>query len=85
MPLEVSFTERLGSREPEEAEQEQEAELFDPHLVAFVQEHLCSYFGHHRGRKGDPLYGIRRTLQIGAEHLTGKQATGAMRNSTPGT
>ncbi len=28
----------------------------------------------HRGRKGDPLYGIRRTLQIGAEHLTGKQA-----------
>ncbi|WP_306637160.1 MULTISPECIES: transposase [Micrococcaceae] len=23
-----------------------------------------------RGRKGDPLYGIRRTLQIGAEHLT---------------
>ena len=22
----------------------------------------------HRGRKGDPLYGIRRTLQIGAEH-----------------
>jgi hypothetical protein len=28
----------------------------------------------HRGRKGDPLYGIRRTLQIGAEHLTDKQA-----------
>lgn len=27
----------------------------------------------HRGRKGDPLYGIRRTLQIGAEHLTEKQ------------
>jgi transposase len=23
----------------------------------------------HRDRKGDPLYGIRRTLQIGAEHL----------------
>ena len=29
----------------------------------------------HRGRKGDPLYGIRRTLQIGAEHLTEKQAS----------
>lgn len=28
----------------------------------------------HRGRKGDPLYGIRRTLQIGAEHLTEKQS-----------
>ena len=28
----------------------------------------------HRGRKGDPLYGIRRTLQIGAEHLSDKQA-----------
>jgi transposase len=28
----------------------------------------------HRGRKGDPLHGIRRTLQIGAEHLTDKQA-----------
>lgn len=28
----------------------------------------------HRGRKGNPLYGIRRTLQIGAEHLTDKQA-----------
>jgi transposase len=27
----------------------------------------------HRGRKGDPLYGIRRTLQCGAEHLTEKQ------------
>lgn len=27
----------------------------------------------HRGRAGDPLYGIRRTLQIGAEHLTEKQ------------
>ena len=29
----------------------------------------------HRGRSGDPLYGIRRTLQIGAEHLTAKQIT----------
>ncbi|GGI02794.1 ISL3 family transposase [Arthrobacter liuii] len=28
----------------------------------------------HRGRKGDPLYGIRRTLQIGAEHLSDKQS-----------
>lgn len=28
----------------------------------------------HRGRKGDPLFGIRRTLQIGAENLTDKQA-----------
>ncbi|XXC82195.1 ISL3 family transposase [Arthrobacter sp. A5] len=28
----------------------------------------------HRGRKGDPLFGIRRTLQIGAEHLNDKQA-----------
>ena len=29
----------------------------------------------HRGRKGDPLYGIRRTLQMGAENLTDKQIT----------
>jgi transposase len=28
----------------------------------------------HRGRKGDPLYGIRRTLQIGAERIADKQA-----------
>lgn len=28
----------------------------------------------HRGRKGDPLFGIRRTLQIGAEHLSDKQS-----------
>ncbi len=27
----------------------------------------------HRGRTGDPLYGIRRTLQCGAEHLTDNQ------------
>ncbi|WP_308071595.1 transposase [Kocuria sp. LUK] len=27
----------------------------------------------HRGRAGDPLYGIRRTLQIGVEHLTERQ------------
>lgn len=27
----------------------------------------------HRGRKGDALFGIRRTLQVGAEHLTAKQ------------
>jgi len=26
----------------------------------------------HRGRKGDPLYGIRRVLQRGAEHLSTK-------------
>ena len=26
----------------------------------------------HRGRKGDPLYGIRRTLLVGAERLTDK-------------
>ncbi|GAA4046674.1 hypothetical protein GCM10023063_37350 [Arthrobacter methylotrophus] len=28
----------------------------------------------HRGRKGNPLYGIRRTLRIGVEHLTEKQS-----------
>ncbi|APX01162.1 hypothetical protein BWQ92_04935 [Arthrobacter sp. QXT-31] len=28
----------------------------------------------HRARKGDPLFGIRRMLQIGAGHLTAKQA-----------
>lgn len=28
----------------------------------------------HRVRKGDPLYDIRRILQIGAEHLTDKQS-----------
>ncbi|VEI50352.1 Uncharacterised protein [Kocuria rosea] len=27
----------------------------------------------HRGRAGDPLYGIRRTLQTRVEHLTEKQ------------
>ncbi|WP_336650059.1 transposase [Kocuria rosea] len=27
----------------------------------------------HRGRAGDPLYGVRRTLQTGAEHLTPRQ------------
>ncbi|GEO90706.1 ISL3 family transposase [Kocuria flava] len=27
----------------------------------------------HRGRAGDPLYGIRRTLKIGVEYLTEKQ------------
>lgn len=27
----------------------------------------------HRGRASDPLHGIRRTLQIGAEHLTPRQ------------
>lgn len=27
----------------------------------------------HRGRKGDPLYGIRTILRAGAEHLTGRQ------------
>ena len=36
-----------------------------------MQQQICG----HRGRKGDPLYGIRRTLQIGAEHLTAKQIT----------
>jgi transposase len=35
-----------------------------------VQQHTLG----HRGRKGDPLYGIHRTLQIGVEHLTDKQA-----------
>jgi transposase len=29
----------------------------------------------HRGRKGDPLYGIRRTLKTGADLLTDKQKT----------
>ncbi|WP_155854275.1 hypothetical protein [Arthrobacter sp. MA-N2] len=29
-----------------------------------------------RGSKGDPIYGIRRTLQSCAEHLTDKQALG---------
>ena len=28
----------------------------------------------HRGRKGDPLYGIRRVLQSGAENLTPNQS-----------
>jgi hypothetical protein len=36
----------------------------------------------HRGRKGDPLYGIRRTLQIGAEHLTGGSANRSSATST---
>jgi transposase len=39
----------------------------------------------HRGRKGDPLYGIRRTLQIGAEHLTTNRPPGSTRSSPSGT
>ena len=31
-----------------------------------VQQHTCG----HRGRRGDPLYGIRRVLRRGAENLT---------------
>jgi len=31
-----------------------------------VQQHTCG----HRGRRDDPLYGIRRVLRRGAEHLT---------------
>lgn len=27
-----------------------------------------------RGRKGDPLYGIQRTLRAGVEHLTDRQS-----------
>ena len=34
-----------------------------------VQQATCG----HRGRKGDPLYGVRRTLHTGADLLTGKQ------------
>lgn len=30
----------------------------------------------HRGRKGDPLYGIQNLLRAGAEELTDKQRTG---------
>jgi hypothetical protein len=37
----------------------------------------------HRGRKGDPLYGIRRTQQIGAEHLTDRQAARLDAKLTP--
>ena len=36
-----------------------------------VQQQTCG----HRGRTGDPLYGIRRVLRTGAELLTGKQKT----------
>ena len=34
-----------------------------------VQQATCG----HRGRKGDPLYGVRRTLHTGKDLLTGKQ------------
>jgi transposase len=34
-----------------------------------VQQETCG----HRGRTGDPLYGIRRVLRTGADLLTGKQ------------
>jgi transposase len=34
-----------------------------------VQQDTCG----HRGRKGDPLYGVRRTLKTGADLLTDKQ------------
>jgi transposase len=34
-----------------------------------VQQDTCG----HRGRKGDPLYGIRNILRAGAEHLTDRQ------------
>jgi transposase len=36
-----------------------------------VQQHTCG----HRGRTGDPLYGIRRVLRTGAELLTDRQRT----------
>jgi transposase len=36
-----------------------------------VQQDTCG----HRGRSGDPLYGIRRVLRTGAELLTDKQRT----------
>ena len=36
-----------------------------------VQQETCG----HRGRTGDPLYGIRRVLRTGAELLTAKQKT----------
>jgi len=38
-----------------------------------------------RGRKGDPLYGIRPPLQIGAEHLTTNRPRDSMPSSPPGT
>ena len=37
-----------------------------------------------RGCKGDPLYGSRRTLQTGAEHLTDKQDAGTTGSSPSG-
>ena len=36
-----------------------------------IQQHTCG----HRGRAGDPLYGIRRVLRTGVELLTAKQRT----------
>jgi len=36
-----------------------------------VQQATCG----HRGRKGDPLYGVRRTLHTGKDLLTSKQQT----------
>jgi len=36
------------------------------------------------GCKGDPLYSIRRTLQVGSEHLTEKQAARLNANFTAG-
>jgi hypothetical protein len=39
-----------------------------------LQQDTCG----HRGRKGDPLYGIRRVLHTGADPLTDKQQAGAI-------
>lgn len=36
-----------------------------------VQQDTCG----HRGRTGDPLFGIRRVLRTGAERLTDRQRT----------
>ena len=43
--------------------------------IAWAVTQLRSHDLGHRGRAGEPFYGIRRTLQIGAEHLTVKQIT----------
>ncbi len=46
---------------------------FGGHIVDEVRRRVQQDFLGHRGRAGDPLYGIRRTLQIGAERLTERQ------------
>ena len=44
-------------------------------VVDDVRRRVQQQIHNHRGRKGDPLYGIRNLLRAGEEHLTDRQRT----------